>query len=112
MMEKLIVKLLAHGILITVLIVLLSNAAAGGAIFTAIGIAVVSYVLGDLMILPRTSNMVATLMDALLVFVVLWFVASASNWTLSFGDILLITVFAAAFEYFFHLWFRSERVRG
>lgn len=103
-MEKLLVKLLVHGVMITSLLLALSNATLIAALITALGIGIVAYLLGDLLILPRTNNMVATIADAGLVFVMLWIIADAANWTLSFPEILLLTVLAGGFEYLFHMW--------
>ncbi|WP_127590521.1 DUF2512 family protein [Paenibacillus lautus] len=69
-----------------------------------LGIGVASYLVGDLLILPRTHNMIATIADAGLVFVMLWMISELANWTLEFSVILLITVLAGIFEYFFHIW--------
>ncbi|MEC0305884.1 DUF2512 family protein [Paenibacillus lautus] len=70
----------------------------------ALGIGVASYLVGDLLILPRTHNMIATVADAGLVLVMLWMISELANWTLEFSVILLITVLAGIFEYFFHIW--------
>lgn len=103
-MEKILVKLLVHGVAITGLVVALSNAAIGSALMAALVIGVVAYVLGDLLILPRTGNAVATVSDAVLVFLMLWAINAAADWTLSLTDILIVTAVAGVFEYFYHIW--------
>lgn len=103
-MDKLLAKLAVHGIMITSLLVLLSDASLVGALFTALGIWITAYAIGDLLILPSMGNKVATLADAGLVFLMLWLIGGAAGWTLSFTDMLMITVLAAIFEYFFHIW--------
>ncbi|GIO65913.1 DUF2512 family protein [Paenibacillus sp. FSL M7-1455] len=103
-MEKLLVKLVVHGVMITALIYLMSNATLMSALLAALGIGIVAYLLGDLLILPRTSNIVATIADAVLVFAMLWIIADAADWTLNLTEILVITVLAGVFEYFFHMW--------
>ncbi|KAA9004902.1 DUF2512 family protein [Paenibacillus spiritus] len=103
-MEKILVKLIAHGILQTAMIVLLSDATFMEALLTALVIGVVAYIVGDLLVLPRTNNPIATAVDAVLVFAALWIAADAMDWTLSIGEILSITVLAGVFEYFFHIW--------
>lgn len=107
---KLLVKLLVHGVMITALLVSLTDASFIGAILTAVGIAIIAYLVGDLYILPRTSNMIATIADAGLVFVMLWIIGAAANWTIEFSEILLLAVLAGAFEYFFHSWIRGEHL--
>lgn len=103
-MEKLLVKLLVHGVMITAILVGLSNATFASAVIAALGIGIVAYLLGDLLILPRTNNMMATIGDVGLVFVMLWIISESANWTLTLPEILLITVLAGIFEYFYHMW--------
>ncbi|MBX4149080.1 DUF2512 family protein [Paenibacillus sp. FSL W7-1279] len=103
-MEKLLVKLLVHGVMITAILVGLSNATFASAVIAALGIGIVAYLVGDLLILPRTNNMMATIGDAGLVFVMLWIISESANWTLTLPEILLITVLAGIFEYFYHMW--------
>lgn len=103
-MEKVLVKLLVHGAMITAIIVGLSNATFASAVIAALGIGVASYLVGDLLILPRTHNVVATVADAGLVLVMVWLISELANWTLDFSAILLIVVLAGIFEYFFHIW--------
>ncbi|MEJ9219265.1 DUF2512 family protein [Paenibacillus glucanolyticus] len=107
---KLLVKLLVHGILITALVVALSDASLISAVLTALGIGIVTYLVGDLYILPRTRNRVATLIDGALVFVMLWIISGIARWTLDFSEILLIAVLAGSFEYLFHMWLRGEHL--
>ncbi|WP_083397789.1 DUF2512 family protein [Paenibacillus sp. LC231] len=66
-MEKLLVKLLVHDVMITAILVGLSNAAFASAVIAALGIGIVAYLVGDLLILPRTNNMMATIGDVGLV---------------------------------------------
>ncbi|MGG3507851.1 DUF2512 family protein [Paenibacillus lautus] len=107
---KLLVKLLVHGVLITALLVALTDASFTGALLTALGIGIVAYLVGDLFILPRTSNMMATIADAGLVFVMLWIIGGVANWTLDFSEVLLIAVLAGSFEYLYHMWVRGEHL--
>lgn len=103
-MEKLLVKLLVHGVMITAILVGLSNATFASAVIAALGIGIVAYLVGDLLILPRTNNMMATIGDVGLVIVMLWIISESASWTLTLPEILLITVLAGIFEYFYHMW--------
>ena len=47
--------------MITAILVGLSNAAFASAVIAALGIGIVAYLVGDLLILPRTNNMMATI---------------------------------------------------
>lgn len=70
----------------------------------------VSYVLGDLFILPRTNNTVATLADFGLAIVVIWFIlASVSdNGASIFWASIISSVGVALFEYFFHKYMATS----
>jgi len=64
-----------------------------------------AYILGDMVILPRSSNMIATAADFGLAFLLIWFLSSI----LTIGDNLMAMSIAAAlgvalFEYLFHLY--------
>ncbi|OHX43829.1 YndM family protein [Cytobacillus oceanisediminis] len=73
-------------------------------IITAI-LGITAYILGDMVILPRSSNMIATAADFGLAFLLIWFLSSI----LTNGDNLISMSIAAAlgvalFEYLFHLY--------
>ncbi|MCM3245747.1 YndM family protein [Cytobacillus oceanisediminis] len=73
-------------------------------IITAI-LGITAYILGDMVILPRSSNMIATAADFGLAFLLIWFLSSI----LTNGDNLIAMSIAAAlgvalFEYLFHLY--------
>jgi Protein of unknown function (DUF2512) len=64
---------------------------------------IISYILGDMLILPRTANTIAAAADFGLAFVLIWFLSSI----LTDGENLLAMSLIAAigtalFEYFFH----------
>lgn len=73
-------------------------------IITAI-LGITAYILGDMVILPRSSNMIATAADFGLAFLLIWFLSSI----LTNGDNFIAMSIAAAlgvalFEYLFHLY--------
>lgn len=64
---------------------------------------VVEYIVGDLIVLPRTSNTVATIADFGLALIVIWFlVSSLTTFRNPFYVSLVASVVVAMFEYFFH----------
>jgi uncharacterized BrkB/YihY/UPF0761 family membrane protein len=65
---------------------------------------VVSYLVGDLFLLPRTNNTVSTLADLGLAFAVIWIILDniSNNVTSIFWATLLASIGVALFEYFFH----------
>jgi hypothetical protein len=69
-----------------------------------------SYVIGDLFLLPKTNNTIATMADFGLAFMVIWLLGES----LTYGESLLLPSLIAAagvavFEYFFHKYM-ADRV--
>lgn len=74
----------------------------GDVFWTTIVSGGISYILGDLLILPRTNNTLATIADFALSFIIIWVMTS----TLAYGDYLARTFTSALgvtiFEALFH----------
>lgn len=72
--------------------------------FIALFLGFVSYLSGDMLVLPRTNNITASLADFGLSFVILWvFVLTQTRNDFSpFGAALLSAACLTVFEYFFH----------
>ncbi|WP_079509193.1 YndM family protein [Mesobacillus jeotgali] len=70
---------------------------------------IASYVIGDLFLLPKTNNTIATLADFGLAFMIIWIVGES----LTYGESLLLPSLISAagiavFEYFFHKYVSSN----
>ncbi|QTM98575.1 DUF2512 family protein [Sediminibacillus dalangtanensis] len=65
---------------------------------------VAAYALGDMMIFPRTSNMMATLSDFGLALIVLWIGLAVIGAESTFLPALITAVVIAAGEWFYHKW--------
>lgn len=64
---------------------------------------IISYILGDMLILPRTGNTIAAAADFGLAFVLIWFLSSILTGGKNLLAMSLIAAISAAlFEYFFH----------
>ncbi|MUG88897.1 DUF2512 family protein [Paenibacillus timonensis] len=109
-MDKFLVKLLGNGIILIAMLMILSNALFISALLTALALSILAYLFGDLFVLPRTNNSIATLVDALLIFVFLWAIAANAEWTLSFGEMLTITLMVGVFEWFLHGWLLRDGI--
>lgn len=101
--KALAIKFIASLILLYVILGLIYGMSFGNVFIITAILGIVSYVLGDMLILPRSSNTVATVADLGLAFVLIWFLSSI----LTYGDNLFIMSLIAAagvalFEYFFH----------
>ncbi|WP_089153374.1 DUF2512 family protein [Paenibacillus rubinfantis] len=110
-LNKFLVKILGNGVIVIAMLMILSNASFISALLTALALSILAYLFGDLFVLPRTNNTIATLVDALLVFVFLWAIAANAEWTLSFGEMLAITLVVGVFEWFLHSWMLRDGIR-
>lgn len=81
---------------------------------TLLGIALVliSYFLGDLMILPRMGNTSATVSDFVLSLIVIWGGLNMFGYDEAFGESLLTAIVITIAEYFFHLWMERTQFSG
>jgi hypothetical protein len=69
-----------------------------------------NYLLGDLVILPATNNVVASIADGLLAAVTAYAVDKLSPaFRTSFGSLLLFGVLIAVGEFFFHRYLVADR---
>ncbi|MFC4401747.1 YndM family protein [Gracilibacillus xinjiangensis] len=77
----------------------------GNVVLITLVLGVLSYLLGDLYILPKTSNMTATMADLGMAFLVIWLLGMAltdiSAGTMA-GAAILSAIVMAVGEYFFH----------
>ncbi|MCP3027817.1 DUF2512 family protein [Halobacillus sp. A5] len=75
----------------------------GSVFLITLVLGIVSYVLGDRIILPRTSNTIATISDYVLAFVLIYLMTDAITVEDDVFTATLISAFSLAiFEYFFH----------
>jgi membrane protein HdeD len=101
-LQKFIVKLVANGVVVVPLLLWYTEATFWQAAVTAVILSGIAYLLGDQLILRVTNNTVATLADAALAFVYFWSVASLMDWTLTFGENLMITLILGVVEAVYH----------
>ncbi|MBQ4900962.1 DUF2512 family protein [Paenibacillus sp. Marseille-P2973] len=110
-MDKILVKLLGNGVIVVAMMMILSNASFIGSLLTAVALSALAYLFGDLFILPRTNNMIATLTDGVLAFAFIWAISANAAWTLSMGEILSTALVLGIFEYAFHIWLLRDGIR-
>jgi len=75
----------------------------GNVFLISLVLGAVSYLIGDLFILPKTNNTIATIADFGLAFLLIWLIGDS----ITYGDDIVTAAFASAvgvalFEYFFH----------
>lgn len=71
---------------------------------------IVAYVVGDLLILPRTNNTIATIADFILAYVLLYFLldAAAEETINLFMAALIPAVAGGIFEWFYHKYVETQ----
>lgn len=85
----------------------------GNVLLITLILGILSYLLGDVFILPKTSNMMATMADLGMAFVIIWLLGMAFT-SLSVGSMALAAVIAAIVmalgEYFFHIYILKKDI--
>lgn len=109
-MRKFIIKWLVNGIIVVSLLMYYANVSFIEATIVATALTVIAYLIGDQFILRLTNNFVATISDAVLAFLILWFAADAMDWDLGTGEILVITAILGVAEWFIHRYILQTRL--
>lgn len=102
MFTRLLMKVLLNGIAVIPLLMWLGGASLTGSILTALTLTVIAYLIGDLFILRRTNNLVATLADFGLAFLFFWAADRTAGWALTFTEMLVISAAVGVVEYAVH----------
>lgn len=110
-MGKFLIKAVLNGIVAIFMLMWLSNASFTGSLLTALVLCVLAYLVGDQIVLRLTNNTVATIADFGLAYLILWIAADLNDWTLTFGEIALISLVIALVEIGYHhyLGHRDQR---
>ncbi|MFC3800690.1 DUF2512 family protein [Cohnella sp. GCM10012308] len=107
---KFVLKWLVNGAVVTTLLMYYSNASFLGAATTATILTIIAYIVGDQIILRSTNNMIATVSDGIMAYLVLWIAASTMNWTISAGEILIVAIITGVAEFFIHRYVFQSRL--
>lgn len=97
------IKFVSSLVLLSIILGLFFDMAFSNILLISLVLGVAAYIIGDLLILPRTNNTVATLADFGLAFLVIWLMSE----NLTYGDnhfslSLIAALGVALFEYMFH----------
>ncbi|MBN2983660.1 MULTISPECIES: DUF2512 family protein [Cohnella] len=99
---KFLMKWVLNGIIVTLLLYYYSNVGLWTALVAATGLTVISWFVGDQLILRNTNNTLASLMDGVLTAVYLGLLSYLFDWRLTVGAIALISILIAVAEWVFH----------
>jgi hypothetical protein len=101
--KALAIKFVSSLVLLSLILGLLYDMSFSNIFLITLVLGVAAYVIGDLLILPRTNNTVATIADFGLAFLIIWLMSRS----LTYGDnhfsmSLIAALGVALFEYMFH----------
>ncbi|WP_255298401.1 DUF2512 family protein [Brevibacillus dissolubilis] len=106
---NILLKLLANGI-IAVPGLIWSGTSLAFAVGAAIALSLISYFIGDQLILPKTNNTFASTADFLLNFTLLWAMAAIFNQLYSLSGLFLTAFALSVVEYFYHDYLQRKGV--
>jgi hypothetical protein len=103
------IKFVSTLVLLYIVLGVLNGVAFRNVFLISLILGIAAYVIGDMMILPRTNNTMATLADFGLAFLVIWVMSEY----LTYGESMLGEAFTAAigvaiFEYLFHRYLANQ----
>jgi hypothetical protein len=104
-MKALAIKFISSLVLLSIILGLFYDMSFGNIFLITLVLGVVAYLIGDLFILPRTNNIIATLADFGLAFLVIRFMSDSlarGNDGDMFTMSLIAAIGVALFEYAFH----------
>jgi len=108
--KAILAKTVAILLIVWVVMSLLTDVAIMDSIIAGLIITAAIYVMGDLFILRKFGNIVATIADAGTAFLILWLYLGSMD----YNDIVMWSLVAAAligvFEYMFHKWLLREGI--
>lgn len=109
------IKFIVSLVLLSIVLGLFYNVSFGDIFIITLLLGVISYSLGDMVLLPRTNNTIATMADFGLAFLVIWLFGDALGYGANiFIAALIAAVGVALFEFFFHKYvakFRENNLR-
>ncbi|HAQ07333.1 MAG TPA: hypothetical protein DCR24_07370 [Bacillus bacterium] len=111
-LRALAIKFIASLVLLYVILGLMYNMSFTNVFLISLVLGVTSYVIGDLFLLPRTNNTIATIADFGLAFMVIWIMGEGMTYGESlFTPSLIAAVGIALFEYFFHKYMANSTLK-
>jgi len=108
-MRNLIIKFIATFAVLYIILGLFYDMSFGNVALISIVLTLAAYLIGDMLILPRSNNTMATIADFALAFAIIWLMGE----NLTFGDSLLFPALIGAagialFETFFHKYVANQ----
>lgn len=102
------IKFIATFAALYVILGLIYGASFQSVVLLTVLIGIISYIIGDIVLLPRTNNVVATSIDFGLAFLIIWSIEAFGNVDDNYLTLFWASIFGglgvAFFEYFFHIF--------
>jgi Zn-dependent protease with chaperone function len=111
--KALAIKLIALFVLIYVILGLFFNYSIGNVLTLTLLIGIVSYILGDLLLLPRTNNLTATISDFATAMILTWFYLATITYNENnlFLVSVILSIGVAIINWFFHKYMITNVIR-
>jgi uncharacterized BrkB/YihY/UPF0761 family membrane protein len=107
------IKFISSLVLLYVILGLFFGMSFTNVFLITLALGIISYILGDMMILPRTSNTLATLADFGLAFLLIWIMSqNLTDGDNTFWPSLIAALGVTLFEYFFHKYINKNVVNA
>jgi hypothetical protein len=103
------IKFISTLVLLYIILGVFNDVAFRNVFLISLVVSIAAYLIGDMFILPRTNNTIATLADFGLAFAIIWFMSE----NLTYGDSMLGEAFTSAlalglFEFMFHRYLANN----
>lgn len=103
------VKGIASLVLLYLILGIMYGMSFGNVLFITLVLGIVAYIIGDMLILPRANNLVASIADFGLALMVIWLMSSVlTNGGNLFSMSLIASLGVALFEYFYHKYISTN----
>ncbi|MGJ7921251.1 YndM family protein [Neobacillus sp. LXY-4] len=111
--RALIIKLVSSFVLLFIILGMIFDMNFGNVLLISLVLGIAAYIVGDMMVLPRTNNMTATMADFGLAFLIIWFISEGvtTNENTVFPS-LIAALGVAVFEYFFHKYLANNIIEA
>ncbi len=107
--SALLIKFIMIAIVLELVLLLATNLTFGEILWIAVAVTIVAYLIGDLFVLPRSNNTVATLVDIGLAFITIYMYNYLfNNPVITVMDALIASVIIGIGEWVFHKYMETK----
>lgn len=106
------IKFAAAAVIFEAYFLLVTDLDFGQALLIAGVITLVSYALGDILIMPRAGNIVATLADLVLAFFIVYLFKAMAFSAIGIADAIIVAILTGIEEWFFHRYLAENVFNG